>query len=113
MVRTTLRFVFLGSESHDLFGTVLECDPPHVLAFTWGDETLRFELCPEEGGTCLVLTDELDPPFAARNAAGWDVCLELLEGGDAQSYLWKTRFDCYVATFVPALGNQEGPPKVP
>ena len=61
------------------------------------------------GGTHLILTDELDRAFAARNAAGWDECLALLEG-HTQSDGWKTRFDHYVAAFEPVLGPQEGPP---
>src|SRR5205085_11191863 len=36
-------------------GEVLEVDEPHVLAFTWGDETLRLELSATDGGTLLVL----------------------------------------------------------
>jgi uncharacterized protein YndB with AHSA1/START domain len=50
-VGASLRFVFREGEWHDLFGTVLECDEPATLAFTWGDETLRFELSEVEGGT--------------------------------------------------------------
>jgi uncharacterized protein YndB with AHSA1/START domain len=112
-VGASLRFVFRGGESHDLEGTVLECEEPRVLAFTWGDETLRFELREAEGGANLVLVDELDRPIAARNAAGWEVCLERLEGNAPESELWKKRFDLYVERFSAALGPQEGPPEQP
>lgn len=111
-VGASLRFVFRGGEWHDLAGTVLECDEPRTLAFTWGDETLRFELTEVEGGTRLVFCDELEAAFAARNAAGWDVCFERLEGrvpGD----VWRERFEHYVEAFVPAIGPQEGPPERP
>ena len=81
--------------------------------FTWGDETLRFELTEIEGGTRLVFTDELDAAFAARNAAGWDVCLEHLEGRTTEQDLWKERFARYVDAFVPTIGPQEGPPERP
>jgi uncharacterized protein YndB with AHSA1/START domain len=53
-----------------LTGEVLEVDEPKVLAFSWGDEKLRFELSPEGEGTHLVLIDELPAGAAARNAAG-------------------------------------------
>jgi hypothetical protein len=43
-----------------LTGEVLEVDQPNALAFTWGEDTLRFELLAEGGGTRLVLIDE--PP---------------------------------------------------
>src|SRR4051794_35233886 len=37
-------------------GEVTECDPPRRLAFTWGDERLRFELSPAaDGGAGCVL----------------------------------------------------------
>jgi len=109
-VGASLRFVFGGGEGFDLHGTVLECDPPNTLAFTWGEETLRFELTEVDGGTWMVFTDELDPSIAARNAAGWDVCLERLEGNPTHDDLWRVRFDRYVDAFVPTLGVQEGPP---
>lgn len=108
-----LRFVFRGGEANDMEGTVLECDEPHLLAFTWGEETLRFEMAPEGSGTVLVLTDELPAGWAARNAAGWEACLERLEGRVPVRDFWKGRFDRYVATFEPSVGHQEGPPSRP
>ena len=109
-VGAELTFTFREGKWPPLAGRVLECDEPRVLAYTWGEETLRFELTPESsGGTHLILTDELDRAFAARNAAGWDECLALLEG-HTQPDGWKTRFDHYVAAFEPVLGPQEGPP---
>jgi uncharacterized protein YndB with AHSA1/START domain len=108
-VGASLRFTFDEHTIEPLVGTVLEYDEPHRLAYTWGDETLRFELTAEPGGTLLVLTDELDRPFAARNSAGWEVCLERLAGRAVADDAWKTRFDHYVAAFEPELGAQEGP----
>jgi uncharacterized protein YndB with AHSA1/START domain len=93
-----------------LTGEVLAVDEPNSLAFTWGDETLRFELSPADGGTRLVLIDELSAGHAARNAAGWDVCLDRLAGLDPDQDAWQPRFEAYVAAFEPALGPQEGPP---
>jgi uncharacterized protein YndB with AHSA1/START domain len=93
-----------------LEGEVLEVDEPNVLAFTWGEETLRFELSPTVEGTRLVLIDELPPGAAARNAAGWDTCLDRLSGLDPSPDAWQPRFERYVAAFEPALGPQEGPP---
>ena len=90
-------------------GRVLECDEPHRLVFTWGDDTIGFDLSATEGGTTFVLTEELAAPHAARNAAGWEVCLERLVEGVADED-WKPRFDRYSATFEPLLGAQEGPP---
>lgn len=93
-----------------LTGEVLEVDEPHRLAYTWGDEVLRFELAPEDGGTRLVLVDELPPAIAARSAAGWDACLDRLAGRGTAEDAWRPRFDAYRAAFTPVLGPQQGPP---
>jgi uncharacterized protein YndB with AHSA1/START domain len=93
-----------------LTGEVLEVDEPNLLTFTWGDDTLRFELSPEEGGTHLVLVDELPADSAARNAAGWENCLDRLAGLEPASDAWQARFERYAAEFEPALGPQEGRP---
>jgi hypothetical protein len=73
-------------------------DPPAVvLSYTWGeDEILRFELYPDGDGTRLLLTDQLQAGWAARNAAGWEECLD--------------RLDVYSAAFEPRIGPQEGMP---
>ncbi|HET8873925.1 MAG TPA: SRPBCC domain-containing protein [Gaiellaceae bacterium] len=91
-----------------LTGEVLEVDEPNLLAFTWGEDTLRFELSPEQGGTRLVLVDELPAGSAARNAAGWEICLDRLAGLEPASDAWQPRFERYAAAFEPALGPQEG-----
>jgi len=93
-----------------LSGKVLAVDQPNVLAFSWGEEVLRFELSPSDGGTRLLLIDELPAGLAARNAAGWEVCLDRLAGLNPGADAWRTRFEAYVVEFEPALGPQEGPP---
>jgi uncharacterized protein YndB with AHSA1/START domain len=93
-----------------LTGEVLEVDPPRALAFTWGEEALRFELTGHDGGTRLVLLDEVPPSAAARNAAGWELCLDRLAGLEPADDDWRPRFERYAAAFAPALGEQEGPP---
>ena len=94
-----------------LAGEVLEVDEPRVLAFTWGDDALRFELNPEGDGTRLVLIDELPARHAARNAAGWEICLDRLAGIEQAPDAWQPRFAANVAEFEPILGPQDGPPQ--
>ncbi|HEX4109281.1 MAG TPA: SRPBCC family protein [Solirubrobacteraceae bacterium] len=63
-------------------GDVVELDPPRRLVFHWGDDLLRFELEPLEDGQACQLRFEvvLDArEKAARDGAGWQVCLERLE----------------------------------
>jgi uncharacterized protein YndB with AHSA1/START domain len=93
-----------------LTGEVLAVSEPNALAFSWGDEILRFELSPADGGTRLVLVDELPAGLAARNAAGWEVCLDRLAGLKPAGDEWRPLFEAYAAAFEPALGPQEGPP---
>jgi len=93
-----------------LTGEVLEVDQPNALAFTWGDDTLRFELSAEGGGTRLVLIDELPPNSAARNAAGWERCLDRLAGLEPEPDGWQPRFEHYAGAFEPLVGPQQPRP---
>lgn len=91
-------------------GEVLQVDEPRLLAFTWGKETLRFELTAHGSGTHLVLINELSASAAARNAAGWESCLDRLTGVQPGPDAWQPRFRAYAAKFEPLVGPQEGPP---
>jgi uncharacterized protein YndB with AHSA1/START domain len=75
----TLRFVFPTGESETLEGTMRTYEPPSELEYTWGDDELRFELGPEGEDTVLVFETKFDElGKAARDAAGWDVRLDML-----------------------------------
>src|SRR3954451_21982469 len=82
----TLRFHHADGAAPDAEGEVTDYDPPRRLWFWWGSEHLRFDLEPEGDGTLLRLTHVLSTPEqAARDAAGWHVCLDRLDralGGD-------------------------------
>jgi uncharacterized protein YndB with AHSA1/START domain len=61
-------------------GQLLVFDPPRVLEFSWGEETLRFELEGQGGGTRLVFTHTFtDLAKSARDASGWEVCFDALD----------------------------------
>ena len=100
-------------DQHDiepLPGTVLEWDPPRRVSFTWAADTISFQLAPApDGGTVFVRTEELSANHAARNAAGWEACLDRLQLG-VESEAWQPRYERYVVAFEPILGQQDGPP---
>jgi uncharacterized protein YndB with AHSA1/START domain len=95
-------------------GVILVFDPPRRFAYTWGGDELHFELDPLAAEQCrLVLINVLaDRSAAARNAAGWDLCLDELAkliasrpgaGPHADSAAaWQERYDAYVATGMPS-----------
>lgn len=109
-VGATLTHYFDGHDIDPLSGVVVEWDPPHRVRFTWGEDTISFDLTESsDGGTAFVLTEELNANHAARNAAGWESCLDHLERR-TEPHSWQERFEHYVVTFEPVLGQQEGPP---
>jgi uncharacterized protein YndB with AHSA1/START domain len=80
-VGAKLHFVFPEEVGIEMDGEVTAFEPPRLLAFTWGEDELRFELEPHgDGGTLLRFTDVIaEQDKAARDAAGWDVCLARLD----------------------------------
>jgi uncharacterized protein YndB with AHSA1/START domain len=118
-----IRFSFPGAEvdqdSPESSGEILEFDPPKVYAFQWADSVLRFELIPDGTGCRLRFTHTLsgtgtrgDRASSARQAAGWDGCLDLLAAvldGDPRPSLpgqwWFPRAEAYVEKFGLAEGE--------
>jgi uncharacterized protein YndB with AHSA1/START domain len=115
----TLRFDFDGVVD-PIEGTMHVFDPPSVLELSWGGDRLRFELEPDGDGTVLTLIDSLEElGKAARDAAGWHVCLahlvDSLDGIDPPRDIeWKPLNDEYAERFGPdaaAVGPPEGHPE--
>jgi uncharacterized protein YndB with AHSA1/START domain len=94
-----MRFTFDPHLAEPMEGRVVELDPPRVFAFLWGKDLLRLELAPEGEGTRLTLTQTLEADEAARNAAGWHVCLDKLGGEDTD---WEPLYEEYQRRGVPA-----------
>ena len=96
-------------------GEVLEYDPPRLLAYSWGPDSLRWELRPDGDGCLLIFTDTLEEQGkAARDGAGWHVCLDHLrawidgtEPPPADG--WNQVHPGYVKQFGPAAATL-GPP---
>ncbi|HEV3090838.1 MAG TPA: SRPBCC family protein [Candidatus Cybelea sp.] len=62
------------TESH-----VTIADPPKVLQLGWGGGDLRWELEPFNDGTRLTLLHNIDRKWIAMGAAGWHICLDVLD----------------------------------
>jgi len=83
-VGAPLTFEARGGEHPAFDGEVLAWDPPSLLEFRWGTDVIRFEIRPHDNGATagctFVLTDAIDElGKAARDSAGWHVCLDVLE----------------------------------
>lgn len=106
-VGRTVRFTFDG-EDGETTGRVLAVEPVRRLALDWEGDELVFELAGTDEGTLLTFTTLLaERDTAARNAAGWDVCLDALTGtsdpaSSGRTPDWEERYQDYVAAGVPS-----------
>lgn len=60
---------------------VIRAEAPRVLQYNWGDREVRWELEAVADGTRLTLWNNIDRNFIAMGAAGWHVCLAVLDHG--------------------------------
>jgi uncharacterized protein YndB with AHSA1/START domain len=75
-----MSFVFENEELPESSGQVTKLEPPHRFAFSWSGQDLHFDLEPAASGCLLRFTHFLeDRDAAARDAAGWHVCLAHLD----------------------------------
>ena len=109
-----LRFEQAPGGSFD--GEVLAYDPPRSVEFRWGTDVIRLEVEPDGDGTRLTLLDSLDAlGKAARDGAGWHLCLDALESHldgsppNPASADWRELHRSYVADFGPEAATI-GPP---
>ncbi|SEP73658.1 Uncharacterized conserved protein YndB, AHSA1/START domain [Streptomyces sp. yr375] len=93
-------------------GRVLAVTAPRHLSFAWGGDELRFDLeAVDDDHTRFTLTDVLEATdTAARNAAGWEVCLAALDtragehdgAGPGDPVHWETYYRAYVEAGFPS-----------
>lgn len=71
----------IGAPSAQVSQTeVKRAEAPKLLEFSWGGQDLRWELEPlAGGGTRLTLWHTIDRRFISMGAAGWHICLDVLE----------------------------------
>ena len=58
---------------------VTRADAPEVLEYNWGGFDMRWELEAFRGGTRLTLWTNIDRRFISMGAAGWHICLDVLD----------------------------------
>lgn len=116
-----MSFEFEDPDAPPTTGEVTELDPPRLLEFKWGDELLRFELGPEGEGSRLVFIHFIsEREQAARDAAGWDMCLRELgrhvagepasAPGIGVTPEWRRLYDKYIESGLPSGAPVPGTP---
>jgi uncharacterized protein YndB with AHSA1/START domain len=74
-----VRFVFREGEAPPSEGVVTEFDPPRVLAYTWFDNVLRYELHARGDECLLIFTHTFDDRAGAASfASGWQLCFDAM-----------------------------------
>jgi uncharacterized protein YndB with AHSA1/START domain len=113
-----LHFSFRQSEGEPFDGEMLGWDPPALMELRWADDVLCFELAEVEGGCLLSLTVRFpEHGKAARDAAGWHVCLQRLAFAcDGTTPPWEPpeRWRVVHARYAERLGPEAsaiGPPQ--
>jgi len=59
--------------------SIKRADEPNLLEYRWGDGDLRWELEDFGGGTRLTLWHNIDRRYISMGAAGWHICLDVLD----------------------------------
>jgi uncharacterized protein YndB with AHSA1/START domain len=114
-----LRYSFRHGEGEQFDGRMTAFDPPALMELRWSDDLLRFELEADGPGCVLSLTVTFpEHGKAARDAAGWHVCLEQLAyvcAAAAPPWLpserWREVHPRYVARLGPEASVVGPPPE--
>ncbi|PTQ95993.1 uncharacterized protein YndB with AHSA1/START domain [Paraburkholderia sp. GV068] len=79
---------------------VTRADAPNLLEYRWGENDLRWQLESLGDGTRLTLWHNIGRKFISMGAAGWHICLDVLDhflagdplgrivAGDAMNFEW-------------------------
>jgi uncharacterized protein YndB with AHSA1/START domain len=77
---STVKLTTVGAPTpHVTETTVTRADAPRVLEYSWGGADVRWELEAFGGGTRLTLWHNIDRRFISMGAAGWHICLDVLD----------------------------------
>jgi hypothetical protein len=79
-VGTAVKLTTVGAPTpHVSETTVTRADAPKLLEYNWGGNDIRWELEALGGGTRLTLWHSIDRRFISMGAAGWHICLDVLD----------------------------------
>lgn len=61
--------------------TITDLVPYAVMAYTWGEDQVRFELSSEPSGCQMLLKEDITTitSHTPKDLAGWHVCLDVIE----------------------------------
>lgn len=102
---------------------VTRAEAPTLLEYQWGDNDMRWQLEPYGDGTRLTLWHTIDRNFISMGAAGWHICLDVLDrliardplgrmvAGEAMKFEWKRLNTEYAQQF--GVEAPSWPPKSP
>src|SRR5258706_994615 len=80
LVGATVKFSIVGAPApHVSETTVTRANAPRLLEYKWGDFDTRWELEAVGQGTRLTLWTSIDRRYIAMGAAGWHICLDVLD----------------------------------
>ena len=90
---------------------VTRADAPNLLEYHWGGNDLRWQLEPCDLGTRLTLWHNIPRNFISMGAAGWHICLDVMDrllagdplgrivAGDAMNFDWPRLNKEYASQF--------------
>ena len=90
---------------------VTRAEAPTLLEYRWGENHMRWHLEPSGDGTRLTLWHNIDRGFISMGAAGWHICLDVLDrlvgddpigrivGGEAMKFGWPRLHTEYAKQF--------------
>jgi uncharacterized protein YndB with AHSA1/START domain len=80
IVGSTVKLNTVGTPAPMVSETKIKrADAPSVLEYSWGDGDLRWQLEDFDGGTRLTLWHNIDRRYISMGAAGWQICLDVLD----------------------------------
>jgi uncharacterized protein YndB with AHSA1/START domain len=124
---STAKLTTVGAPTPQVSETkVTRADAPRVLEYNWGAMDIRWQLEASGGGTLLTLWHSIDRRFISMGAAGWHICLDVLDhllsgtplgrivAGEAMTFGWPRlnaeyarQFGIETPTSAPQAGQKQ------